>query len=189
MLPLVAFILIFIYFRNWCGAHYIWWTFYVAGSYVILRWSTLGPWKCGCCPFFFLSSFLRISFSLPVPFDSRNTHSNVSFLSLAFSLSLSQKKETGNKTKSTDSPCMRMFILVSLTDPLHFGFNPDHWASKNVLLFREKTKDSWDSMFLGRCSPGISQVAVYWNDRRDVWVLESLRVTFVLFIFNRNVVS
>lgn len=84
---------------------------------------------------------------------------------------------------------MHIFILVSLTDPLHFGFNPDHWASKNVLLFREKTKDSWDSMFLGRCSPGISQVAVYWNDRRDVWILESLRVTFVLFIFDSNVVS
>lgn len=99
------------------------------------------------------------------------------------------KKETKNKTKSTDSPCMHIFILVSLTDPLHFRFNPDHWASKDVLLFREKTKDSWDSMFLGRCSPGISQVAVYWNDRRDVWILESLRVTFVLFIFDSNVVS
>ena len=84
---------------------------------------------------------------------------------------------------------MHIFILVSLTDPLHFRFNPDHWASKDVLLFREKTKDSWDSMFLGRCSPGISQVAVYWNDRRDVWILESLRVTFVLFIFDSNVVS
>lgn len=190
MLLLVGFILIFIYFRNWCGAHYIWWTFYVVGSYVILRWSTLGPWKCECCPFSFFLRFSSVYYS-PYPFlSTRETHEFKRLFLFFCLLSLSlPKKETENKTKSTDSPRMRMFILVSLTDPLHFGFNPDHWASKNVLLFREKTKDSWDSMFLGRCSPGISQVAVYWYDRRDVWILESLRVTFVLFIFDSNVVS
>jgi len=82
---------------------------------------------------------------------------------------------------------MRMFILLSLTDPLHFGSNSDHRASKNILLFRKKTKDSWDSMFLGRCSPGISQVAVYRDDRGDVWILESLRVSFCPF--HSNVIS
>ena len=92
----------FIYFRNRCGAHYIWWTFYVAWSYAVLRWSTPGPWKCGCCPFFFLSSFLRISFSLPVPFDSRNAHIQTSLSSLlpSLSLSLSLKKKKRNRKQN-----------------------------------------------------------------------------------------
>jgi len=135
----------FIYFRNRCGAHYIWWTFYVAWSYAVLRWSTPGPWKCWCCPFFFFFYFV-FSVSSPYPFlSTRETHTfntiqtSLSLLSsllpcpslllsLPPLLSPEKKSRKRNKTTSTDHR-MRMFILVSLTDPLHFGFNSDHWTS------------------------------------------------------------
>ena len=80
-----------------------------------------------------------------------------------------------------------MLILVSFsTDPLHLGFNIDHRTSQDILLFREKTKDSRDPMLFRRCSPRLSQVAVHWDDGRDLWIFESLWVRFSVSHFLRQ---
>jgi len=99
----------------------------------------------GVVPFFFFFYFV-FSVSSPYPFlSTRETHTfntiqtSLSLLSsllpcpslllsLPPLLSPEKKSRKRNKTTSTDHR-MRMFILVSLTDPLHFGFNSDHWTS------------------------------------------------------------
>jgi hypothetical protein len=65
---------------------------------------------------------------------------------------------------------------VALIDSLHFGFDVNYWSSKDILLFCQETKDSWDSVFLWRDIPRFYQVAVYWNDRRNIWLFEPFRV-------------
>lgn len=81
-------------------------------------------------------------------------------------------------------PCAYNF-----TDPLHFGFDVDHWASEDFLLFRQKTEDPRDDMFLGRHPSRLSQVAVYWNDCGDIWISESLRVCVASWFMDTSVVN
>ena len=108
----------------------------------------------------------------------------------SLSLSLSQKEleETTDCHTHTCIPIITtMLILVSFsTDPLHLGFNIDHRTSQDILLFREKTKDSRDPMLFRRCSPRLSQVAVHWDDGRDLWIFESLWVRFSVSHFLRQ---
>jgi hypothetical protein len=63
-----------------------------------------------------------------------------------------------------------------LLDPVYLGLDTYHWADEDLLLFRSKTKTTRVDMFPGRDIARLSQMALLWNDHRDIWVSELIWV-------------
>lgn len=61
-------------------------------------------------------------------------------------------------------------------DPLSLGAHTHHRAPQDLLLLCAETEAAGDDLFHWRHPPRVLQVAVRRRDRRDVWLLESLRV-------------
>lgn len=81
-----------------------------------------------------------------------------------------------NSSQLTTQTSKPLILFSKFTDPLHFGFDADHWSPKDILLFCQETEDSWDGVFPGRNPPRFYEMAVYWNARGDLWIFESFRV-------------
>lgn len=69
----------------------------------------------------------------------------------------------------------------ALTDPstlavVPLGSHSHHWTPENVLLFCSQAKVARNDVLPRWYPTCLSQIPVHWNDRGDLWILESLWV-------------
>lgn len=82
----------------------------------------------------------------------------------------------GNVGTPSRQPVLALTFHPSAPDVVPLRPHTHHWAPENILLLCSQTKTAWNDMFSRWHSARLFQIPVHWDDRRDLWILESLWV-------------